>query len=103
MIHYSCDRCGRPIHPEDEVRYIVRLEVEAVMEPVAGEAVDDADRDHLMEIHDILERGEDFQSDLIGDGVYQRKCFDLCSQCHKKFMKNPVGTETSKQLDFSKN
>jgi hypothetical protein len=29
--------------------------------------------------------------------------FDLCPECRKKFLKNPLGREHSKQFDFSKN
>ena len=59
MIHYSCDRCGRPIDPSEDLRYVVRLEIEAVMEPLDGEVVDDDDRDHLMELHEILDHADD--------------------------------------------
>ena len=103
MIHYSCDRCGRPINPQDEIRYVVRMEVEAVMEPLEGGVVEDEDRDHLMELHEILEHGDELNNPLIGDGVYRRERFDLCPACHRKFMQNPVGREVSKQLDFSQN
>lgn len=103
MIHYSCDRCGRPIDPSEEIRYIVRLEIEAVMEPVDGEAVDDDDRDHLMELHEILDSADDLANPLIGDGVYDRKRYDLCPECHRKFVKDPVGREAVRQLDFSQN
>ena len=103
MIHYSCDRCGRPIDPQDELRYVVRIEVEAVMEPIDGEVVEDEDRDHLMELHEILERGADAADPLIGDGVYQRQRFDLCTECHRKFVRNPIGKDSAKQLDFSNN
>ena len=34
MIHFSCDRCQRTIDSEDELRYVVRIEVEAVMDPM---------------------------------------------------------------------
>ena len=72
MIHYSCDRCGRPIDPHDELRYVVRLEIEAVMEPLDGDVLEDDDRDHLMELHEILERADDAANPRIGDGVYTR-------------------------------
>ncbi len=103
MIHYSCDRCGRPIDPQDELRYVVRIEVEAVMEPLDGQVVDDNDRDHLMELEEILERADAMADPLVGDGVYQRQRFDLCPGCHRKFIGNPVGRDVSKQLDFSQN
>ena len=49
MIHYSCDRCKRPIDAENDLRYVVRLEVEAVMIPM-HEHENQEDRDHLLEI-----------------------------------------------------
>ena len=33
MIHFTCDRCKREIDPDLELRYVVRLEVQAMMEP----------------------------------------------------------------------
>ena len=101
MIHYSCDRCKRVIDPVGDVRYVVRLEIQAVMED--GDVDLDDDRDHLLEIQEILERMDDLESDLIGDDVYQKRRFDLCPECHRKFTKNPIGREASNQLDFSKN
>jgi hypothetical protein len=103
MIHYSCDRCGRTIETQDEIRYVVRIEVDAVMEPIDGEVVDDEDRDHLMELHEVLERREDDADPMISEGVYRRERFDLCSACHRKFAQNPVGREETKQLNFSQN
>ncbi len=104
MIHYSCDRCGRPIDCRDEIRYVLRLEVEAVMEPLdEEEVIDEQDRDHLMEVHEVLMRAEDAADPLIGDGVYKRRRFDLCSECHAKFLKNPLGQEPISQMDFSQN
>jgi DNA-directed RNA polymerase subunit RPC12/RpoP len=103
MIHYSCDRCGRPIDPRNELRYVVRIEVDAVMEPIEGDVIEDDDRDHLMELHEILERAEDEADPLIGDEVYRRQQFDLCSECHRKFSENPVGKDHARQLKFSNN
>ena len=101
MIHHSCDRCGRPIDSEDELRYTLRIEVQAVI----GDGRDeyDDDRDHLLELHEILERADDAENPLISDDIYQRQRFDLCSECYRAFVKNPLGIEVAKQLDFSKN
>ena len=63
----------------------------------------DDDCDHLEEIQDILERMEDSASDEIGDDVYQQLRFDLCPECRKKFIKNPLGRETAKAFGFSSN
>ncbi len=101
MIHYSCDCCKRELDPED-LRYVVKMEVYAAFD---SDAMDDAhdDRDHLQEIQEILQRTEDVSNDGIASDVYEQLRYDLCTDCHKKFLKNPLGREHSKQFDFSKN
>ncbi|HTN76647.1 MAG TPA: hypothetical protein VL096_15415 [Pirellulaceae bacterium] len=102
MIHFSCDRCKCMIDPEDELRYIVKLEVSAAMEPMDNSSVTD-DRDHLLEVQEILERLEASDDENIGDDIYQKKSFDLCSNCYREFIKNPLGREQPMQLGFSPN
>ena len=102
MIHYSCDRCKRSINTEDELRYVVRLEVHAAMEPLDVEEIDD-DRDHLLEIDEILERMDDADSDLIGDDVYQRRRYDLCAECYRQYIRNPIAKDTPAHIGFSSN
>lgn len=102
MIHFTCDVCKRPLDQEHDLRYVVRMEVYAALDD-AGTPIDD-DRDHLQEIHDVLERLDDLdiENDELGDDVYQQLRFDLCSECRKKFLKDPLGRRIA-QLDFSKN
>jgi hypothetical protein len=78
------------------------MEVQAVMETADVDDAED-DRDHLLEIHEILERLDDDESDLLGDDIYQRQRFDLCPECYRKFMKNPIGHQAAAQLGFSQN
>ncbi|MCA9231532.1 MAG: hypothetical protein KDA57_12850 [Planctomycetales bacterium] len=101
MLHYTCDCCKRPIDSENSVRYVVRLEVYASLDPVEEDMNDD--RDHLLEIHDILEQLEDNENELIGDEVYHHERYDLCSDCRRNFVKNPLGRPVSHQFDFSQN
>ena len=102
MIRYSCDLCKRDLDPQDDLRYVVKVEVYAAFDPAAAGG-DDEDRDHLEEIQDILERLEDSETEAIGDDVYQQLRFDLCPECRKKFIKNPLGRETAKVFGFSSN
>ncbi|MCH2115012.1 MAG: hypothetical protein MK171_08900 [Pirellulales bacterium] len=101
MIHFTCDCCKRPIETADEFRYVVRLEVYASLDPAEQEL--DSDRDHLEEVHDILEQLDDAESDQISGDVYHQARFDLCSNCRKRFVKNPLGRATSHELNFSQN
>ncbi|QDV71617.1 hypothetical protein Poly24_53560 [Rosistilla carotiformis] len=102
MIHYSCDRCKCEINPDEELRYSVQVEIKAVFDTPAG-IVDDADTDHLLELHEILERLGDDESDAIGEDVYQRRRYDLCSGCFRQYQKNPLGRESSLSFGFSDN
>ena len=101
MIHYSCDQCKRPLDPDEDLRYVVKMEVYAVMDPV--EESDDDDRDSLLEIQDILQRMDDGANDKIGDDVYRSMRFDLCADCRRKFVAHPLGRTAHKQFDFSQN
>ncbi len=102
MIHHSCDLCKRLIDSEQDVRYAVKIEVYAALDP-ANEEPDD-DRDGLQEIQEMLERMDDATSQQVAeDEVYQQLRFDLCADCRKKFLKHPLGREAAKQFDFSQN
>lgn len=101
MIHFTCDMCKCELDVEEGLRYVVRVEVYAAMDATAEDLADE--RDHLEEIQDILERIDDEQDERVGDDVYQQLRFDLCPSCRRKFLKNPLGVEAAKYLNFSKN
>ncbi len=102
MIHYTCDCCKRSIHPERDLRYIVRVEVYAAIDHVDDDDADD-ERDHLQEIQEILERLDDEDDAEVRDDVYYRDRFDLCSECRARYMKNPLGRAAMHELGFSQN
>jgi hypothetical protein len=86
----------------EDLRYVVKIEIHAAMDPENEDEIED-DRDHLMEIEDILENAIDADCDAIGEDVYQRRRFDLCPECYRKFVQNPLGREAQVPLGFSKN
>ncbi len=100
MIHYSCDRCHRRIKSED-VRYTVRLEIQVAMDPLDSEP--DDDRDHLGELQEILEGLDEEECEEISQSAYQQRLFDLCSDCHRQYVKNPLAREPAANLEFSDN
>lgn len=102
MIQFCCDRCKRNIDPETDLRYVVKIEVQATMETIESDEIED-DRDHLLEIQEILNRLDDETSEAVSEAVYQRRCYDLCPECYRKFSKNPLGQEFSTPLNFSQN
>ena len=107
MLHYSCDVCKRPIHPQVDVRHVVRIEVfPAVEDDLCGcQALDDLDEegDHLEEMEDLLERLDDCDDPRMAEDATRSMRFDLCDACRQRFVKNPLGLKSGKQLDFSPN
>lgn len=101
MIQVVCDCCKRIIDLEDEVRYVVRMEVFAAVDAESPDA--DDDRDYLQEIEEILEQGSEAENLQLTDDIYQQTRFDLCSDCRQKFIRDPLGRLTSPRLDFSDN
>lgn len=100
MIHYTCDGCHRPIDTEGELRYVVRLEVYAAFD--ACEEDQDTGHDHLQEIDDILET-LDLDDAEFEEDVFQQVRYDLCGECRRRFLKNPLGKLTTRDLGFSNN
>jgi hypothetical protein len=77
------------------------MEVYAACESVESDEVD-GDRDYLQEVQEILQRAEDSENDQICDDVYQQMRFDVCPDCRRAFVKNPLG-RSMPQLNFSQN
>jgi hypothetical protein len=102
MIHFTCDRCRRVIDAEQEVRYVVQMEMEAVMDPIhADEPADD--RDHLLEIEEILNRNDAIDCEPLLSESYHKRRYDLCPHCYRKFLANPLARERKPVLGFSHN
>lgn len=103
MIRYSCDLCKRDLDVERDTRYVVQLEIAQVIEPLdSGEETDD--RDYLEEIQDVLERCDHDDPLLpLCDGAPRRHRYDLCADCAKRYLHNPLGRDQLKQFNFSQN
>ena len=100
MIHYTCDRCKNNIDT-DGIRHVVKIEVQATIDN--GPNCLDEDRDHLVEIEEILARMEEKNSPDVSDEMYQRKTFDLCPNCYRQFARNPLSQEAASHYGFSEN
>ncbi len=102
MIHHSCNLCKRLIDTDQDVRYVVKMEVYAALDLALDET--DDERDGLQEVQDMLQRMEETGTEGVEeDEVYQSLRFDLCPECRKKFLKQPLGRAPVKQFDFSQN
>lgn len=102
MIHYSCDRCKRMIDPAKELRHVVRVEVQTILEPPPTGELED-DRDPMLEFDELLDALELDEADLLADDLPQQMRFDLCTDCYRKFLRDPLGVESSLRVGYSSN
>lgn len=101
MIHYTCDRCRKAIDPHTDMRYVVRIEIEAAVDLHEDEC--DSDADHLAELSELLENSDDYASAVLEDDIYQRRRYDLCDCCYRQYCKNPLSREVNAPFGFSQN
>lgn len=101
MIRYCCDRCKKDILPSDEIRFVVKMEIEAHLDVPLDATLED-DLDHLTELDEMLGRMNECEEFGESD-FYQKRSFDLCRECYRQFTKNPLGKEVHVPLGFSKN
>ncbi len=100
MIHYNCDMCGKSLVPEEDDRYVVKIEIYA--------ACDSMEVDDDEGLIDDFEEEDEEEVDNIDpeemDGVeYKTFRYDLCSKCHSRYMQDPLSINSIRRGRFSEN
>jgi hypothetical protein len=102
MLHVTCDLCGKKLRPAEDHHYVVKIEAYAAHDP-AEITEADLDEDHMEAVSKILRDMEENPAEVQVAARYQHFRFDLCSECHQKFVRDPLGKEHAPKLHFSKN
>jgi hypothetical protein len=102
MLHVTCDLCGKELRPGEDQRYAVKIEAYAVHDPVEITEAD-LDEDHMEAVSQLLQECEDNDLDAELVEPYKSFRYDLCPECHKKFVKDPLARDKEQKLYFSKN
>ena len=99
MLHFSCDLCGQQL---GEQRFVVKMEVYPAFDP---EEIDesDLDCDHLQEVSDIIAEMEATGNFELEDCGSKYLRFDLCPGCKQEFLKDPLGRDALRRMNFSEN
>ena len=105
MIRYSCDMCGQSLVPDEDDRYVVKIEVYAACDSM------DADCEDEEFINDFEEDDDDendeeidnIDSDEIESIEYKTFRYDLCSKCHSKYLQDPLSINSIRRGRFSEN
>ena len=98
MVESACDRCGRPLG-RMEPQYIATIDLRPTV-AVTETDEDPGDRDHLMELHEMLEAAQD-DAEPIED--FQPQEFVLCHECCCRLRENPLSHDLAMPFGFSEN
>ena len=91
---FHCDRCGRGLLVDHDVRYEVRIEVKAGYDPPEI-MPKDLDRDWHAEIRKLLAEMEERDPRRLEEEVWQVLRFDLCPDCRRAWVEDPFSTGLS--------
>ncbi len=102
MLHFSCDLCGKELLAEVDRRYVVKMDVYAAQDSrtLTDDDLDDDQLEALGQMLQDLEASGATPQDLPPE--YKQIRMDLCPECHKKFLRDPLNKEAAK-FDFSEN
>ena len=91
MIHFTCDLCGKDLSEKGAQRFVVKIAAYAGHDPEhIGE--DDLDDDHMEAVAELLQRG-DGQHGEHDAGQYKDFRYDLCVECHRRFIQDPLSRD----------
>ena len=102
MLHVTCDLCGKQLRPGHDPHYVVKIEAYAAHDP-AEITEADLDEDHMEAVSQLLRDMEDDVATTEMAAPYKNFRYDLCPECHKKFLRDPLGRDHVQKLFFSKN
>ncbi len=103
MLHVTCDLCHKEMCPGHDQRFVVKIEVFAAHDPSKITEAD-LDDDHMEAVSELLRAMEDNLEDPdLTEPSYRHLRYDLCPECHQKFLRDPLGKEVAQKFDFSKN
>jgi hypothetical protein len=86
----SCDRCGKGLLLEEEVRYLLRLEIVAAWDPPELMRAD-LERDFDAEIRRLVRSMEGRDAVELEEEVAAVRRFDLCPPCRRALLADPLG------------
>jgi hypothetical protein len=102
MLHVTCDLCGKKLRPAEDHHYVVKIEAFAARDP-AELTEEDLDEDHMEAVSKLLQDMEANSGEIEVPAPCRNFRFDLCSDCHGKFVRDPLGREHDHKLHFSSN
>jgi hypothetical protein len=97
--------CGKSLVPEEDERYVVKIEIYAACDSM--EVDDEEDLINDLEEDDDDDDDDDEVDNLDPDEIdsveYKTFRYDLCSKCHSRFLQDPLSIKSIRRGRFSEN
>ncbi len=95
MVHgLNCDRCDKTLLLDENVRYQVRIIVQAAYDPMEISA-DDLREARPGDWKTLLAQLENLSEEEAQNQIYREFAFDLCPDCQQDYLRSPLGVERS--------
>jgi hypothetical protein len=101
MLHFTCDGCGKKLRAGED-RHVVKIEVFAASSPGALTEAD-LEEDHMEEVSQLLRDMEVMDDVEMPDSSPRHRRYDLCPDCCKRYLRDPLGRDAAQKFDFSEN
>jgi hypothetical protein len=101
MLHITCDSCGKELRA-GENRYVVKIEVFAAHDP-AELTEADLDEDHMEAVSQLIQQMEEVDVAEALEPASRHLRYDLCPECRKRYLRDPLSKESAQKFDFSEN
>src|SRR5262245_51338092 len=89
MQRVTCDLCGKELRAGEDHRYMRKTQANTAHDP-AEITEADLDEDHMEALSQTLRELEANEASADLPEPYKNFRFDLCGDCHKKFVQNPL-------------
>ena len=101
MLHVTCDLCGKKLRPGED-HYVVKIEVFAGHDP-AELTEADLEEDHMEAVSQLIRQMEagECPDELSPTSHHLR--YDLCPECRKRYLRDPLSKDAAGKFDFSEN
>jgi hypothetical protein len=101
MLRVICDGCGKELRAGED-HHVVKIEVYAAHDP-AELTEDDLDEDHMEAVSQLIRELEDLDEPPDLEPPSRQMRYDLCGDCRKRYLRDPLGKESAPKFHFSKN
>ena len=101
MLHITCDVCGKELRPGED-HYVVKIEVFATLDPTQLTEAD-LEEDHMEAVSQLIRQMEAGKCPDELSPTSHHLRYDLCPECRKRYLRDPLSKEAAQKFDFSEN